>query len=422
MENASEVASRGAPEKFNPVPFAYHSEVEVEISTLTNLGDGLGRVGSWVVMVPFALPGECVRARVWHNAANFSRADLIRVLRPAPGRVEPRCPLFGACGGCQFQNFSYASQLEWKGRIVGDLLKRIGGLGGVVVNPCVGSPREFFYRSKITPHFQAPRGGGGAFPIGFLAANQRRKIVDVPQCPIATEAINAALPGVRARSLADRARHRRGATLLLRDAGGEVVTDPRRTIGECVGIAPAPLRMEFLAGDFFQNNPSILPAFVNHVVGQARGDDCRFLVDAYCGSGLFALAAASCFEQTLGVEVNADAVRKAEQNARLNKLANCRFEAGSAEGIFASAPPFPDATAVILDPPRRGCDGEFLRQLVAYGPRRVVYVSCSPDTQARDLRELLAAGYAMASVQPFDLFPQTRHVENVVTLTRAVAG
>ena len=345
------------------------------------------------------------------------------VLRASPGRVEPRCALFGVCGGCQFQNFSYAAQLEWKTRIVADLLKRLGGLGEAVVNACVGSPREFFYRSKITPHFQAPRsGGGGVFPIGFLAVNQRRRIVDVPQCPIATEAINAALPAVRARAIAGQARYKRGATLLLRDAGGKVVTDPAQTICERLDIAPAPLRLEFLAGDFFQNNPYILPTFVTHVVGQARGEGCRFLVDAYCGSGLFALAAASCFEQTLGIEVNADAVKKAGQNARLNHLANCRFCAGSAERIFSEAPPSPNATAVILDPPRRGCDEAFLRQLIAYGPRRIVYVSCSPDTQARDLRTLLAAGYAVTAVQPFDLFPQTRHVENVVTLTRTITA
>lgn len=402
---------RKVPKKFNPTPFAYHQEIEVEIDTLTNLGDGLGRVDGWVVMVPFSLPGERVLARVWHNAASFSRADFVRVLRACPERVEPRCPLFGTCGGCQYQNFSYPAQLAWKTRIIANLLKRLGGID-TAVNPCHGSPREYHYRSKITPHFQHPK--NDTFPIGFLAVNQREKIIDIPACPIATEAINTALPGIRARTLANRAQYKRGATLLVRETAEGVVTNPKQTVTERVDG----LELKFLAGDFFQNNPFILPAFVGHAIDQAHRDGCRFLVDTYCGSGLFALSGARRFEQVIGIEVNADAVKKAAENARLNGLANCRFLAGGAEHIFAAVTTPPDATAVLMDPPRRGSDEVFLRQLIVYSPKRIVYVSCGPDTQARDLKTLLAAGYAITDVQPFDLFPQTRHIENIVTLAR----
>jgi 23S rRNA (uracil1939-C5)-methyltransferase/tRNA (uracil-5-)-methyltransferase len=432
------------PKKFSAHPFAYHEEIEVEITTLTNLGEGLGRVvldagearkdqasgvnsgeekpsaapTSWVIMVPFALPGERVLVRIWHNAPNFSRGDLVRVLRPSPERVEPRCSLFGACGGCQYQNINYDAQLAWKTRIVGELLQRLAGITNAKVNPCFRSPREFGYRSKITPHFELPkvwRQAEGAecqpFPIGFRASTMR--ILDIPNCPIATDAINAALPRVRSEVFANTARYKRGATLLLRDTAEGIVTDPRKTAIEVV----EGLRLSFPAGEFFQNNPFILPAFVNYALEQAAGGSTiRFLLDAYCGSGLFALAGAKRFERVLGVEVSADAVRNATANAVANGLKNVRFAAGDATRIFADADTPPEETAVLMDPPRRGSDADFLGQLIAFRPRRVVYISCAPDTQMRDLKTLLANGYEISAIQPFDLFPQTRHIENVVTL------
>jgi tRNA/tmRNA/rRNA uracil-C5-methylase (TrmA/RlmC/RlmD family) len=178
------------------------------------------------------------------------------------------------------------------------------------------------------------------------------------------------------------------------------------------------LRLRFLARDFFQNNPFILPAFTGYVRDQAAASGARFLVDAYCGSGLFALACAPAFERVVGVEVSGSSVRFARENAAANGLANATFQTGDAAAIFAGLT-FPAAeTVVVIDPPRKGCDESFLAQLFAYGPRTVVYVSCDPATQMRDLRQFLAAGYALTAVQPFDLFPQTRHLECVITLRR----
>ncbi|MCR5183346.1 MAG: class I SAM-dependent RNA methyltransferase [Opitutales bacterium] len=417
--------ARKAPPKFKAEPFAYHQEIEIEISSLTNLGEGVGRIGldtgeSWVVFVAGALPGERVLASVWHNSKHFSRADLIRVLKASPQRVEPQCPLFGRCGGCQYQNLSYAAQLEWKTRQIEELLTRIGkiDLPAGTLKPCFASPKQWAYRSKITPHFERPRQGEENFPIGFLAAGSARKIIDVPACPIATEAINRALPAVRdgARAKMARGEFKRGATLLLRETLEGVVTDHKSRVSERVGD----LTLHFVAGDFFQNNPFILPDFVRFGVEAARGNgDCRFLVDTYCGSGLFALSAAKSFERVLGVEVSEDAVVNARENARGNGIGNCEFVAGSSEIIFAQVPFPPDQCAVIMDPPRKGSDEAFLTQLLDFAPKRIVYVSCGPDTQARDLQFLLASGkYALKTVQPFDLFPQTRHIENVAVLER----
>lgn len=527
-----------AKKRFNDHPFPYHAELELEISTLTNLGVGLGRVAiadsrlpiadsagakaaatgsdtapseskienpkseipsGWVVMVPFALPGERVRVRVFRNHKNYSEADLVAVLRPAPERIAPRCPLFGTCGGCQYQNLAYPEQLRWKQRHVAELLRHMAKIE-FPVNAVIPSPREFGYRSKITPHFEPPRAAeisnadfqtpkGGPitgpnaaadpklatqnpkptapqapFPIGFLKAASRFALIDVPQCPIATDAINAALPALRAEVHAKAAAgvYKRGATILLRHSLEGITSDYEATITEEIALtapvagraeagpnaaesqapgSPSPatacvtptssaadprsairdprsLKLRFLARDFFQNNPFILPAFTGYVREQAAASGARFLVDAYCGSGLFALSAAHRFERVAGVEISESSVRWAQDNAANNRVTNATFLAADAAAIFAGLD-FPAAdTAVVIDPPRRGCDELFLRQLVAYGPRTIVYVSCDPATQMRDLALLQPAGYELSAVQPFDLFPQTRHLECVITLRK----
>jgi 23S rRNA (uracil-5-)-methyltransferase RumA len=240
--------------------------------------------------------------------------------------------------------------------------------------------------------------------------------VDVPRCEIATDAINAALG--REREAIRSRRWKRGATLLMRDVSSgtehRVLTDPNAAALTQVGD----LTFEFLAGDFFQNNPFILESFVGYAVQQAKQSGARFLVDAYCGSGLFSLFAAREFEAVTGIEISATAVERARGNAASNGLTNCSFTAGSAEAIFENIPFPAQETAVLIDPPRRGSDEVFLQQLFAFSPKTIVYVSCNPATQMRDLRLLLEAGYRLTAVQPFDLFPQTKHLECVITARR----
>ena len=186
-----------APRNFKAGHFEYHQEIELDIEDITNLGAGVGRVDNFVVMVPFALAGERVKARVFRNQKNFAEADLIEVIKPSPDRIEPKCPLFGVCGGCQYQHLSYEAQLKWKQKQIKDLMRRIGGIEDPHVEPTHPSPRIFGYRSKLTPHYERP-GRDGKMPIGFVMQGRRSAIVDVPYCPIASNAINAALPEIRA--------------------------------------------------------------------------------------------------------------------------------------------------------------------------------------------------------------------------------
>lgn len=448
--------------RFNDTPFSYHQEIELEISTLTNLGIGLGRVplpetkptsslgaptaepseagaprrnaseGGWVVMCAFALPGERVRARVFRNHKNYSEADLLAVLRPSPHRVAPPCVVFGRCGGCQYQNFAYDQQLVWKRQQVEELLKYMAGIEFPVA-PVIGSPRQYGYRSKITPHFNPPRMRGeraglaapttsaemdaSTFPIGFLRQGTRFELVDVPRCEIATERINTRLNVLReeTRERAASGEFTRGGTLLLREASGEVTTEYDHVITETVGA----LKLRFLARDFFQNNPFILPEFTAYVRQQASQTGARCLVDAYCGSGLFALSSASAFDDVVGIEISETSIGFARENASANGISNAQFRAGDASKIFEGLAFSPVETVVVIDPPRKGCDETFLQQLFRFAPRAVVYVSCDPATQMRDLKSFIGNGYTLVDVQPFDLFPQTRHLECVITLSRS---
>ena len=403
------------PRKFVAEPFAYHQDLELTIENLSNQGHGVGRVDNWVVFVPYTLPGEKVRARIYRNEKNCSHADLVEVLEASPKRVQPLCPVYGYCGGCQYQHLEYSAQLEWKTAQVADLLRLQAGLQ-LPVLPAIASPQIYGYRSKITPHFHKPK-DAKVGNIGFLRVGSRTEVCDVKQCPIAMEELNDALPVVRKAVHQAAAQYKRGATLLMRVSEGSVITNNNAVCTEKVGK----LTFNFLAGDFFQNNPYILPAFTGYVARQACAEGARYLVDAYCGSGLFALTLAPHFEKVLGVEVSETSADWARANARSNGINHASFLAASAEAIFEQVDFPAEETAVVIDPPRKGCDMVFLNQLFAFGPARVVYVSCNPATQIRDLAEFDKAGYEVVEVQPFDLFPQTKHLECVATLRKKKA-
>ena len=179
------------------------------------------------------------------------------------------------------------------------------------------------------------------------------------------------------------------------------------------------LVFSFPAGEFFQNNPSILESFTQYVGRKASENGVHNLVDAYCGSGLFCLSAASRFEQAVGIEVSEFSVQYAIENAKANDIKNTRFVLGDAASIFSQIDFGGSDSSVIIDPPRKGSSEEFLNQLIAFGPQKIVYVSCNPATQMRDLQILTDRGYKVEEVQPFDLFPQTKHLECVVTLTNS---
>eukprot|EP00986_Skeletonema_menzelii_P012463 scaffold6887_cov161-Skeletonema_menzelii.AAC.1 len=471
VEEESEQPPVNVPAKFKPYPFQYHQEFLVTIDSLTNLGFGIARIEldephdnqagddcesdqtnndpmKWVVFVPNVIPGEKVRIRIYRNYATYSDADLLEIVEASPDRIEPKCDLANICGGCQYQHITVDRQRQMKTIQVQELFERLGGLKTdefPSVLPTLGTDEVFGYRSKITPHYDAPlkkkgrKNKDGSYngisceigPIGFKEKASRR-LVDVPYCHIATPDINEALARIRdeTRKAAREGKLKKptkGATLLLRDAGDGVETDHNVYVKTTV----KDLVFRFKAGNFFQNNPFLLPKMVDLVVDAATvpspsGKAMTHLIDCYCGSGLFAIGSSSSFEACVGIEVNEMAVEEARENAALNGIGNCAFVSASAEAIFDPVTlegrsdlivgDFPrETTVVVVDPPRKGCSVEFLEQLNEYKPQRVVYMSCDPATQARDAKYLVSYGYEIVSVQPFDLFPQTRHIECLAT-------
>jgi tRNA (uracil-5-)-methyltransferase len=461
---------------FVPFPFAYHELVDLRIDTLTNRGWGIGRIdvsdrgppppptrrgrqrrpkedeeseesfdelyraalhdtpNRWVVMTPNVIPGELVRVRIFRNFKSYSEADLVEILEPnVEDRVLPKCPLANECGGCQYQHMSIQSQRKWKVASVQESLRQYG-IVDVSVSPTLGTDEVLGYRSKLTPHFDAPSRRTGEektiAAIGFLRQSSR-SIVDVPSCPIATPAVNEKYQLVREELLSQPSNRVRGASVLLRQANLE---DSSHLVStnhqDYITTRVRGIDFTYQAGNFFQNNYYVVPLMVDRVLQYAAlpssSTDAAMthLVDCYCGSGLFALSAASEFATVVGIEVNKKAVSEATANAVANGITNCQFLAASAEFIFQSIGHFPkDSTAVVLDPPRKGCSTDFLQQLFAFAPHRIVYMSCDPHTQARDAKSILETEkYRIIHVQPFDLFPQTRHIECLVVFERTSEG
>ena len=409
--------------KSKDIPFHRDYELELTIESISNHGDGLARIDipdqdltAWVIFIPFTIPGETIRARITSNKKNCSLAELVQIIEPSPHRVTPQCLLFQKCGGCQYQHLDYPQQLHWKTRQVAELLKHLAGFNNTnhTVNPAIASPQTYNYRSKLTPHFRKPY-NGKISNIGFVSKNNTKEYLDITTCPIAIPEINTALPHIRSQAHTLAKQYKKDTTLLLRHSDGKVETDPTSIITEHVGD----LKFHFLASDFFQNNPSILPSFTSYAANQATTSGSLYLIDAYCGSGLFALTLAKHFQKVVGVEVSDTSVAWARKNAKLNKINNTEFTAASAEAIFQQIDFPAKQTTILIDPPRAGCSTEFLDQLFLFSPTTCIYISCEPATQMRDLQKFQQAGYHIQDIQPFDLFPQTRHLECIITLIKA---
>ena len=416
------------PKRFIDFPFAYHEEMIVSIEDITNLGMGVARTklkdgNEWVIMVPLVLPGERVQVRIYRNSKSYSEADLVKVIDPSDERVEPLCKYFSECGGCQYQHMSIETQREWKRKQVESLLQRIGKVESkkLDVNPTVGTDHLYGYRAKLTPHYNAPRSSQD-LKIGFQRRGTR-VMIDIDECIIGTKDINLRYMETR-RTIYESIKGKekglgqmpkKGATLLFRKCDQGVETDQRTTVTHTLNG----IKFSFVAGEFFQNNYYVLPIMVEHVLRMAQGDGCKVLIDAYCGSGLFALSAANHFESIYGIEVSEIATNAAKENAKLNSIQNVEFLCGDSKEIFKKVSHMrSDDTVLVIDPPRRGCDESFLEQLAEFKPKKLVYMSCDPATQARDAKFILSRGYIIVDITPFDLFPQTRHIENCITFMR----
>jgi len=465
------------------------SEIQVEIKEISSTGDGLGfqqgADSDQIYVVPFSAPGDVVTARPHKHfeKEKYSMADFVNVITPSPHRDDSlvKCPYFASCSGCQFQMLPYDFQLQHKRSIVEKAYKNFSNLPPELIptiGDTIGSPLQYGYRTKLTPHFDGPpdarrsdgrNGIKRTFkelpPIGFMKKGTRITI-DIEDCPIGTDAVRAGNKRERKRVADTLSTYHKGATLLLRESttripkadydvskedDSDAVIEDRGNhvhIKTCITDSNAKSTeyiddFQFVnpAGSFFQNNNSILPVFTEyirqHILPSTPGHKITHLIDAYSGSGLFTITLSSLFKSSLGIDISSSSIDSASTNAKLNNLpeSSTRFIAADAARLFASIESPAEETVVMLDPPRKGCDESFLRQLVQYGPARVVYVSCNVHTQARDIGVLVGGMkgvdggfgkgegcYEIESLRGFDFFPQTGHVEGVAVLRRKAGG
>jgi tRNA/tmRNA/rRNA uracil-C5-methylase (TrmA/RlmC/RlmD family) len=362
--------------------------ITLQIDDIAFGGEGVGRVGEFVVFVPFVAPGETVEVELTEIKKRFGRARLINVVKPSADRAEPLCRYFADCGGCQYQHLSYAAQLRVKHKQVRDLFQRIGGFDPALIDPVIPCPEPYGYRNRIMIRSQWDKFKQG-LNIGFIRADNRL-VVDIEECKIAEPALNTQIQEVR--------------------------KNPPPKGGLKVVLRVAPEGWHVPRDSFFQNNFFLLPKLVEAVRERLRDAGARFLIDAYCGVGFFSIEVADLVQEFVGVEVDTAAIHAARRNAEERGRRNGHFLAGRTEqllphmlGRFEAA-----ATTLILDPPRTGCPPEMLSALRAHPPKQVLYVSCHPATLTRDLNVLCADNvFQVKKIVPLDMFPQTQHVECV---------
>jgi 23S rRNA (uracil1939-C5)-methyltransferase len=362
-----------------------------------------------VCLVALAAAGEVVEAKVEREHTDYLEAVVIRVLEPAPERVEAQCEHYGVCGGCQLQHLSYAAQLEAKAAIVREQLARIGGFREAVVNATVGMEQPWAYRNHV--RFSTGKKYGD---VGFVGRNGR-SLLRIDYCPIADDAINALLPELQGKGRGlHQVQVRRGKPgtplLIAPTLPGLSAAAGQKTYTERLG------GRDFVvsASSFFQVNNEQAEKLVG-LVGDALPERGRLLVDAYAGVGTFAAIFGARYERVIAIEESASAVADARQN--LDGMQAVEIHQGKVEDVLPALEAEPDA--LLLDPARPGCAPPVLQAISERRPPVVVYVSCNPATLARDLKVLAAAGYRLGPVTPVDMFPQTAHIECVVRLELA---
>jgi len=399
---------------------------EIRMSSLVYGGDAMGRLPDGrAVFVPFTLPGELVRIRPVEEKRGYVRAELLQVLEPAPNRAAPRCPHYTVCGGCHYQHLDYPVQLTAKTGILAEQLRRIGGLADVPIQPAVTSPQPWNYRNQVQFHL-TPEG-----KLGFQRAGGEG-VMPILECHLPETLINQVWPQIDLEPLpgVERVSLRTGADeellLVLESSDPQPVEFSVEELpvsavhlgpgGSLVLAGSESLRIDILerpfqvsAASFFQVNTPQAAALVTHVLGLVGDAQFTTVLDVYCGVGLFSAFLAPLARRLVGIEVSPSACEDFAVN--LDAFEHVELYEAEAEAVLGSVSFQPEL--ILVDPPRAGLGREALDGIVAQNAPRLIYISCDPATLGRDARRLSAAGYRLVQVTPFDLFPQTYHIESV---------
>jgi len=449
------------------VPVEKGKTYELQIHTLGTSGEGVGRYEDFTVFVPNALPGEIVRAEIDEVKKTYARGHVVEILKASKDRVEPVCPIYAQCGGCQLMHLDYMAQLRAKRQQVIDAITRIGKQTDVPVLPTLGAATPWNYRNKM----QFPIGRvKGQTVIGCFAQGSHA-IIDTTDCRIQAQGNNAIVNAVRdvATKLnisvynedrhtgvlrhvmgrvgldgdmvvlvtaTEKLPHERELVKLLRARLPHVVSIQqniqtyrnnvilgretkllwgRPTIKDRIGR----LQFHISPRSFFQVNTAQAEVLYSKALEFANLTGEETVIDAYCGTGTITLFLAQKAHEVYGVEIVKPAIQDAKKNARDNNVKNATFLVGDATAVLPRlAHQGVHADVVVVDPPRAGCTPVVLQTFANMHPDRIVYVSCNPASLARDLAILDNLGYHAEKVQPVDMFPETSHVESVTKLVK----
>lgn len=443
---------------------------DVEICDLSHDGLGMARIDGFLVFVKDALPSERVVARITQTKKNYAHAEAIDKIKRATDRVKPPCPLFEACGGCQIQHMSYASQLEFKKSMVIRNMQKFAKIESPPVLDVIGMADPWRYRNKTQVPFG--RSATGEMVAGFYKSRSH-EIIDMPSCHVQTETADAIVATIKKlvcefgiapynegqhegilRHVVIRVGFKTDQIMVIfvtrtadlphqkelcqqlvdkfptiqsiihnvnSKATNVILGDVSRTVYGKAYITDTLDGLEFLisARSFYQINPVQTEILYQMVVDYANISEDDVVIDAYCGIGTITLFLARVAKSVYGVEIVPDAIRDAKENARMNGLDHAIFEVGKSEVVIPRLIRegiVPDV--IVVDPPRKGCDMALLEAIISAKPARVVYVSCDSATLARDIKILEDGGYQMEVLQPVDMFPQTSHVECVALMSR----
>ena len=443
-------------------PFQKNQELILTITGITGEGQGVGRSDGVAFFVPYALPGETVKVHIIKVEKRFCIAKIVEIVTSSEHRVDPVCEAFEKCGGCALMHLDYAEQLKAKTQIVRDCLERIGGFADVEVNPVIGMTNPWRYRNK------------GSFPIGFFDntaafgfyAERSHRLIPLFDCPIEDARITALARTVTEWANRNHVRiydEQTGkgclrACVIRVTASGErmvvVVTkgelpakdslmrmlsveslyhnrNDRNTnviFGERFTLLKGKPQLTETQGDlrflispqsFLQVNPIQTRVLYDTAIRFLDPKPSETVADVYCGIGTISLALSRRAGKVIGIECVPEAIEDAKKNAVENGLPNTEFICGLAENVLPELLKNgmrPDA--IVIDPPRKGCEQAVLNAIADSGANRIVYVSCNPATLARDAKILSEYGFRMRCVQPVDMFPHTQHVECVTLMTR----
>ncbi len=382
--------------------------LEVEIMKIVPRGFGLAFAEELTIFVALAVAGDKLAVRLTEIKGRTAFAEIDKVIAPSPQRIDPPCPYVGRCGGCDFQQMTYAAQLEAKVGIIRDNLHRIGKIEYEREIEVIPSPQEFGYRLRAQWHIDRDKR-----EIGYYERNSRN-LIPIEHCPILTPELDQALQDVRADIDWASFWPEKGAIDAACGDGSEVSLFSEQfdlDVRE-ITVAAAGETFSFGANAFFQGNRYLIEKLVETAIGDAEGDQA---LDLYSGVGLFTIPLARRFRKVTAVEDYPLAVEYAAKNVTSAGVSNVKI-VKKPVGQFLAEKGRANIDFALLDPPRFGTEKKTVLDLIRLKPRIVSYVSCDPSVLARDLRRFLDSGYEIGAVTVMDLFPQTHHVETIVKL------